>query len=217
MYALVAEFPFISREEFWQACKQLHSISIAGSMLLSEGAAGLRITKHLEAARSDGSAIEHHAEASVGLANTCQDHETEFEQVDEAEITFSHHGPATGTVTYDILLSPSYQVPVLYLSANRGPSSTCQLPLSELYDVVVPEATRAALQSVGVMGAVSMTDHPATGLPVYFVHPCRTAEALRASSETNQVSPGEYLLLWLGIIGGTVGLRVPLDAARMVT
>lgn len=52
-----------------------------------------------------------------------------------------------------------------------------------------------------------------TGLPSYFVHPCRTADALRASSESGKVSPMEYMMLWFGIIGTSVGLAMPLQTA----
>lgn len=52
-----------------------------------------------------------------------------------------------------------------------------------------------------------------TGLPTYFVHPCRTADALLASSEKKQVSPMDYMMLWFGIIGISVGLTLPIETA----
>ena len=45
-------------------------------------------------------------------------------------------------------------------------------------------------------------------VPAYFVHPCNTAEALQ-SLEKNDVKPAEYLMLWLGLVGGSVQLFVP--------
>lgn len=57
-------------------------------------------------------------------------------------------------VDYDILLSATYQVPVLYFglrSHNHGP-----LGLDEVYQYVVPEQYRQELKSVGVMGGISM-------------------------------------------------------------
>lgn len=52
-----------------------------------------------------------------------------------------------------------------------------------------------------------------TGLPTYFVHPCRTADAMLASSEGQQISPLDYMMLWFGIIGGSVGLSLPIETA----
>jgi ubiquitin-like-conjugating enzyme ATG10 len=57
-------------------------------------------------------------------------------------------------IDYDILLSPTYQVPVLYFGLrwhNHGP-----LGLDEVYQYVVPEQYRQQLKSVGVMGGISM-------------------------------------------------------------
>lgn len=57
-------------------------------------------------------------------------------------------------IDYDILLSPTYQVPVLYFGLrwhNHGP-----LGLEEVYQYVVPERYRQELKSVGVMGGISM-------------------------------------------------------------
>ena len=52
------------------------------------------------------------------------------------------------------MLSPTYQVPVLYFglrSHNHGP-----LGLDDVYQYVVPEQYRQELKSVGVMGGISM-------------------------------------------------------------
>lgn len=65
------------------------------------------------------------------------------------------------------------------------------------------------------MGALTLTDHPITGLPVWFVHPCRTSEALEGMVGEREVRAGEYLGLWFGIMGAAVGLGVPVEAARV--
>ena len=49
-----------------------------------------------------------------------------------------------------------------------------------------------------------------TGLTAYFIHPCRTADSLRASYTGNQVSLMGYLMLWFGVIGTSVGLALPM-------
>ena len=52
-----------------------------------------------------------------------------------------------------------------------------------------------------------------TGLPAYFIHPCRTADTLRASYTGNQVSLMGYLMLWFGVIGTSAGLALPMTVA----
>jgi hypothetical protein len=58
-------------------------------------------------------------------------------------------------VDYDILLSPTYRVPVLYFrlkwNHHNGP-----VGLDAVYQYVVPEQYRKGLQSVGVMGGISL-------------------------------------------------------------
>ncbi|CAK1368051.1 unnamed protein product [Cercospora beticola] len=107
-------------------------------------------------------------------------------------------------LTYDIIYSPSYQVPVLYLSPE--PLRSSEWLLECLY-----EPTAGV---VGLRGTVSLTDHPETGRPVFFVHPCRTQEAMMdVLGAREDVDAVGWLLIWFGIIGSAVGLSVPTELA----
>lgn len=70
------------------------------------------------------------------------------------------------------------------------------------------------MQSIGPLGALSMTDHPVLGMPAYFVHPCRTADAMKAVIGGQEIDGRQYLLAWIGLIGGGVGLDVPVGVAQ---
>lgn len=59
------------------------------------------------------------------------------------------------------------------------------------------------------MGGISQGDHPVLGLPYYFVHPCNTADAVREWEREDGIGPEEYLRIWIGLVGGVVGLYVP--------
>lgn len=122
----------------------------------------------------------------------------------------------TALVAYDIVHSPTYQVPVLYVRF-KPPSRV--LTTDEVYSLLTPESRRLQLRAVGTMGALSMTDHPITGQPAYFMHPCRTQEAMGAvtADRSGSLRPEEYLLMWLGLVGPSVGLNVPLELARAVS
>jgi len=46
---------------------------------------------------------------------------------------------------------------------------------------------------------------------VFFIHPCQTADAISHVAEGKSVPTEDYLLLWMGIIGASVGLNAPLS------
>ena len=122
-----------------------------------------------------------------------------------------------------IILSPTYQVPVLYFAL----SSSASIRLGDLdmiYSQMVPANTYGALQRVGVMGGISIAvsscgaliaiadirkNHPVTDKPMFFVHPCLTRDALTVVNNGIDLDPLAYLLLWFGIVGASVGLHVP--------
>jgi ubiquitin-like-conjugating enzyme ATG10 len=125
-------------------------------------------------------------------------------------------------VQCDIAYSPAYQVPVLYLTfAERSTNRSTALPLpDEVYNMLVPNDFKSPMRSVGVMGALSMAEHPVTGVPAYFVHPCRTQEAMspllgNTNPDAHSRDGTRYLLLWFGVIGASVGLSVPINVAKL--
>jgi len=112
-------------------------------------------------------------------------------------------------VLYDIVHSPSYQVPVLYITM-LGSSQGAQQSPSEIIELLVPSVYKEQVREVGVLGALSMTEHPITGLPAYFVHPCRTQDAMASLSGKSEYCPAiSYLTRWIGVIGSSVDLGVP--------
>ncbi len=56
-------------------------------------------------------------------------------------------------------------------------------------------------------------NHPITDMPCYWVHPCNTAvamgEILRGLGRG--ISSLEYLMIWIGVVAGAVGLSLPRD------
>lgn len=67
------------------------------------------------------------------------------------------HSIETGkapSVEYNILLSPTYQVPVLYFRLHDLPDDI-PTELGFLYQQIVPRSSIDGLQQIGVMGAIS--------------------------------------------------------------
>ncbi|ETN38327.1 uncharacterized protein HMPREF1541_06362 [Cyphellophora europaea CBS 101466] len=106
-------------------------------------------------------------------------------------------------IIFSIILSKTYSVPVLWFRAASMAS------LDELYEVLVPPHLSDSVRDVGVLGGISQAYHPLTEIPAYFVHPCRTHEALRGVDDGQNLPAEEYLLVWFGIIAAAVGLYVP--------
>ena len=146
--------------------------------------------------------------------------ETAEAAIEEEDLEALHSSPAPlkqPLVVYDIVHSPSYQVPVLYVTFRDLPSSLRGLPSpDQVYEMLVPSLYRQQTNAVGPMGALSMTDHPITSTPAYFIHPCRTAEAMEAVTEGFKTTPEIYLLRWIGMIGQSIGLNVPSELAQAV-
>ncbi|GFG02732.1 autophagy-related protein Atg10 [Aspergillus lentulus] len=113
-------------------------------------------------------------------------------------------------VDYDILLSPVYRVPVLYFLLRRDghPQS---LGIDAVYHLLVPDQYKKELKSVGVMGGISVGYHPESGVPAFFVHPCNTADAMMRIVGWRKITAETYLLIWLGLVGNCVGLRLPCE------
>lgn len=174
----------------------------------------LRITKKLVSATEERSAELHEDQKSEAPIE-----EDDPEALIPAIPTNQDHKL---TVRYDIVYSPAYQVPVLYMTfANPESGKSIPLPSPEqIYTLLVPDDFKSTMHDVGIMGALSMSDHPVAGVPAYFVHPCRTQEALapllgRTSSISGERERLEYLMLWFGVIGASVGLSVPVKVARL--
>lgn len=209
----IASFPLISALEFESACRKISERYQAGGHLQSdwehvrlgqgyeESTVYLSITRTIQGA---GGKPESPVE---------DDEELEaFEEIDEEALQLrvpANHGLM---VEYDIVLSPTYQVPVLYF---RIRDAGCALPLSidTLYRYVIPEQFKSQVESFGIIGGITMTEHPVTNLPVFFVHPCNTAAALEASFHEREITSEQYMQLWIGTVGWHVGLRVPIAIA----
>ena len=57
--------------------------------------------------------------------------------------------------------------------------------------------------------AETVQHHPVSDLPSFFLHPCNTQEALLTLTPERSLTPESYLILWLGLMGSSVGLHVP--------
>lgn len=59
-------------------------------------------------------------------------------------------------IEYNILLSATYQVPVLYFSLRRAGDKSHKLDTDAVYNNLVPSPYKSGLRNVGVMGGISI-------------------------------------------------------------
>ncbi|KAK8049136.1 hypothetical protein PG994_010866 [Apiospora phragmitis] len=66
---------------------------------------------------------------------------------------------------------------------------------------LVPDQYKDSLRRTGTIGGISADHHPLTGVPSFFVHPCFLSDAMAGFDCPKE----DYLMVWLGLVGGCVG------------
>ncbi|KAM7183283.1 hypothetical protein V8F20_012678 [Naviculisporaceae sp. PSN 640] len=136
----------------------------------------------------------------------------EVEEADDEAIYPTTQPPKynPGYVRYEIHLHPTYQVPCLWFSLHDLPLDEPALNIDTVFRRLVPDQYKDGLRSaVGSIGGISADHHPITGLPSFFIHPCLLGDAM----SNFECSRETYLMVWLGLVGGCVGLWVPKEMA----
>lgn len=189
--------------------------------MIQFGTLYLRIMRHIRLPAADDVDARNdlnRPQVTDGGGGDDDDEETEEEGDDDEALPRQQRTAEHPGLVYDIIYSSSYCVPVLYITFRHLRGHACLPPEGSVYDLLVPELHKQSMHSVGIMGALSLTDHPVTGLPAYFVHPCRTGEAMVAVIAGRQgIRPEDYLLLWAGLVGPSVGLSVPVALAEALS
>jgi len=108
-------------------------------------------------------------------------------------------------VTYEIHLHPTYQMPTLWFTLHDLPMGEPTFDLDAVYRYLVPPECKNILRGVGATGGISAAPHPLTDVPSFFIHPCQTKEAM----EGFDCPMKDYLMVWIGLVGRSVGLWVP--------
>ncbi|KAI5466326.1 hypothetical protein BGZ63DRAFT_420820 [Mariannaea sp. PMI_226] len=135
------------------------------------------------------------------------------EDSDEAAIAKHPSQLDIGVVEYEIHLHPTYRVPCLWFNIRGLPADEPAFNIDTVFRRVVPDQYKEGLRGLGGIGGISADHHPITGVPSFFVHPCLLGDAISKfkCDRTN------YLIIWLGLVGGCVGLWVPREMAIHAT
>ncbi|KUI66944.1 hypothetical protein VM1G_01452 [Cytospora mali] len=143
------------------------------------------------------------------MASTEDQEMMEAENSDLAVVHKAQRPPDFGYVTYEIHLHPTYQAPCLWFSLHGLPVDEPAFNIDTVFRRLVPDQYKDGLRKVGGIGGISADHHPVTGVPSFFVHPCLLGDAISNFDCTKE----DYLMVWLGLVGGCVGLWVPKEMA----
>jgi len=131
---------------------------------------------------------------------------------------------------FSIVYSHTWRVPVLYFTVqDRNSGATC--PRTEVVEMLekVHHQNQLVGQPPGDAASAtwdfcSQEEHPITGLPAFFLHPCRTQERLTTMTRRQHddddddddddetadvVSYGMQMLTWMSLILPSVGFAIP--------
>ncbi|EED20370.1 conserved hypothetical protein [Talaromyces stipitatus ATCC 10500] len=211
-------FPFLAADSFECACQAfVRRVDAAGGgrnlgwlaveYLPSEpGRSILRISKSINVQRGR---LEGKKTFVDGRTENGEDSQEDLIEDDDRE-TLIRDGVNEEqlAIDYDIALSTSYNVPVMYFLL-KGAFQVGPAALDDIYNFLVPHQHQQSLKSNGVMGGISFGYHPQSGIPAYFVHPCNTASAMKAIAGDKNIEPEDYLPTWLGLVGGCINLSLP--------
>jgi len=111
-----------------------------------------------------------------------------------------------------IAYSHTWRLPVLWFTVQH-PDRTLFSSRDEVVKVLVAlHHQNEQSNELSSWEFVSLDEHPATGLPAYYLHPCRTSERLKLLHLVDEngegKAQGETLLTWMTLVLPSVGLCV---------
>ncbi|KAK3897371.1 ubiquitin-like-conjugating enzyme ATG10 [Staphylotrichum tortipilum] len=214
----------VRRQWKLRVCTALNTATFA---LGPEYSTYLQIIRPLDGELDDGDLSQYldafsfgDRQGGVGLESDGDRKMVEAEEADAGQTVLpsKEHSVASrataghGHVRYEIHLHPTYQAPCLWFSLHDLPGDEQEqaLHIDTVFRRLVPDQFKEGLRgSVGGIGGISVDHHPVTGLPTFFIHPCLLGEAMSRFD----CSKENYLMVWLGLVGGCVGLWVPAEMA----
>jgi len=216
----------LDEDEFCDACKALAARYLkfkaanagaealkAFGMTLNEQFRFLAFDKTLQVDESSCTHDRHvcgHVADIDSLDTTALEDEDADSEAFRAPLSASK--PPEPSVIYEIHLHPTYLVPCLWLTLKNLPACENHLDLAIVFKYLVPKSFQDPLRNAGPLGGLSIMPHPCNGTPTFSLHPCQTPDAMRPFQSTIS----DYLVIWLGLIGGSVSLYLPLEMGHLV-
>ncbi|KAJ9161951.1 Ubiquitin-like-conjugating enzyme ATG10 [Coniochaeta hoffmannii] len=229
-------YPFLTADEFAEACHHLDKkyiqaelgplrrqwkLRVNRALIMAftpaaEYSTYIQIIRPLELDLDDGNLSAALDKLSFDVTNGVEgasiDADEQMREAEDQDDAALHKPPVPqrlAYVTYEIHLHPSYRSPCLWFTLNGLPPDEPAFNIDTVFRRLVPDQYKDGLRNAGPIGGISADHHPITGVPSFFVHPCLLGEAM----SNFDCSKEDYLMVWLGLVGGCVGLWVPKEMA----
>lgn len=149
-------------------------------------------------------------QSSTFFGDETTDDETDFEECSILQDDHVNHEMVKETSTkvylsFSIVFSQTYDIPVLYFTAQRMDGSLC----SRQEIVGHLELLHHQNLTDDSWDFLSMDQHPMTGLPSYFLHPCNTKQRMESMITSQERHPAIQLLSWMSMMFVSMGLAIP--------
>jgi hypothetical protein len=107
---------------------------------------------------------------------------------------------------FTVVYSHVWRIPVLYFQVYTSEGSL--LSREEVLSLILPD--ESTLNSDESWTFLSHEEHPVTGMPSFFLHPCQTAARLGTLMHTSDCrgNEGKIMLCWLSMVLPSVGFRI---------
>ena len=131
---------------------------------------------------------------------------------EEDETHYAHPHCEYAEFTFSVVFNDTWRVPTLYFTCYRGDGAP--LRRREVLDILLrgQRSARSSDEDEALWEFVSQEEHPVTGTPAYFLHPCRTAdrmgELIKLRHEVDEVGDSCPLLSWMSMVLPAVGCKV---------
>ncbi|KAK2072868.1 hypothetical protein P8C59_007197 [Phyllachora maydis] len=192
----IKNYPFLTGDEFAEACHHLERRYCQATLGPVRKRWKLRSCRALNT-------------TTLTLGTEYNTEMVDAEEADQSVVSRTRTKPGFGYVAYEIHLHPTYQGPVVWFSLHNLPADEPAFNIDTVFRRLVPDQYKDGLRTAGGIGGISADYHPVTGVPCFFVHPCLLGEAMMSFECTKET----YLMVWLGLVGGAVGLWVPKEMA----
>ena len=113
--------------------------------------------------------------------------------------------------SFSIVYSPVWSIPVLYFQVQNSDGSI--LSRNEVLTIIIGQSFGDGHEDS--WNFISQEEHPVTGFPTYFLHPCQTSVRLSMllGIESAKVAesirhPGIILISWLCMVLPATGFRI---------
>lgn len=113
---------------------------------------------------------------------------------------------------FSIVYSDVWKVPVIYFTVQQMSGAPCSR--DEVVDILRQQSPQNRVEDS--WDFVSYDEHPMTGTPAFFLHPCRTQERLQLLRCRAQWKQSAQLWSWMSLVFPSLGFAIPAKTFQLV-